>query len=523
MTPPCHAGAALISNGRQTCQTCVCLASLVRGEARHGGRQRDRQRTRNMSASTTDAQHQVYLHTYPIPWHVINVSVEQRADYEMLMQQPLNPQYAYIGASTSLTRQLPRVMARPAGSSDHARALFFLPLSPWPLCFVTDRALRKMVKVDYWQPGQTSARGQLPPVERVMDAARFSSRGRMKDTSTYPHNRIFNHTTHTCAAYERAVRWTLEQPTWLRAPERHLWIYEFPHFLRGALLVEQRGRGCAESLHAKMALGVLLAQEDRLGDWRQARELNHLIIIPFYSPPFFEFDASQATPAEHKDLLAAESSGSGVVCHRFDRGMRGFACDDEVMRHPNQVRQALKMATARLAGGSVLSPADRFSHYHTNFLVRKAALYNRSNFCLVPPGDSTMTPRISSFIAAACIPVFTGNLRDYLPFQSLIPWADVSLSANATDLLRYYSSNKRRNASAPANTSAASSENPLDFLRAMPREEVTRMQQALLSARYHFLYRDEAPSAAHSVAHELREAFGKRGQQRNHTHRVRPC
>ena len=99
----------------------------------------------------------------------------------------------------------------------------------------------------------------------------------------------------------------------------------------------------------------------------------------------------------------------------------------------------------------------------------------------------------------------------------------MSLSANATELLRYYSSNKRRNASAPANTSAASSENPLDFLRAMPREEVTRMQQALLSARYHFLYRDEAPSAAHSVAHELREAFGKRGQQRNHTHRVRPC
>ena len=169
-----------------------------------------------------------------------------------------------------------------------------------------------------------------------------------------------------------------------------------------------------------------------------------------------------------------------------------------------------------------LSPADRLSHYHTHFLVRKAAFYNRSNFCLVPPGDSTMTPRISSFIAAACIPVFTVT-RDYLPFQSLIPWADVSLSANATDLLKYYSINKRRNASAPANTSATGSENPLDFLRAMPREELTRMQQALLSARYHFLYRDEAPSAAHSVAHELREAFGKRGEQRNHTHRVRPC
>ena len=73
----------------------------------------------------------------------------------------------------------------------------------------------------------------------------------------------------------------------------------------------------------------------------------------------------------------------------------------------------------------------------------------------------------------------TENTNNKSRGQDQSRWADVSLSANATDLLRSHSSNKRRNASAPANTSA--------------REEVTRMQQALLSARYHFLSRDERP------------------------------
>ena len=92
---------------------------------------------------------------------------------------------------------------------------------------------------------------------------------------------------------------------------------------------------------------------------------------------------------------------------------------------------------------------------------------------------------VSGTFRVAANKTTTENKTNKSRCQDKSRWADVSLSANATDLLRSHSSNKRRNASAPANTRA--------------REEVTRMQQALLSARYHFLYRDEAPSAAHSV------------------------
>ena len=129
----------------------------------------------------------------------------------------------------------------------------------------------------------------------------------------------------------------------------------------------------------------------------------------------------------------------------------------------------------------------------------------------VPPGDSIMTPRLSSFVAAACIPVLAVP-RDYLPFQSLIPWANITLSVRAKDLLTYHAARNQNDTMPP---------NPLGFLRDMPREEVTRRQQALLATRYHFLYREVAPSAAHAVAYEL-GAFDSQLPS-NHSERVAPC
>ena len=51
-----------------------------------------------------------------------------------------------------------------------------------------------------------------------------------------------------------------------------------------------------------------------------------------------------------KDLMATESSGHLVACHRFDRGPRGgvWSCNDEVMRDPNSVRRGLGRAAAAL-------------------------------------------------------------------------------------------------------------------------------------------------------------------------------
>lgn len=254
----------------------------------------------------------VRLATYAIPWAAINLSAPERAVYESLIAAPPNPEHAYVSASAAIYRMLPGAMAaapiadRP--ERHHNRTLFFLPVSPWHLCFASEEA-RRHARIR-WRPGQPG----LPPVERIMDPVRYSSRTRMRSVHTYPRTLTFNSTTHTCAAYERALRWTFEQPTWQAAPERHLWVYEFPHVLRGALRTEVRMRGCAESVHAKMALGILLAQEDRAYDWRSARAHRHLFLIPFYSPEFFKFDEAAASPAEYKDVLAGESSGHGVSC-----------------------------------------------------------------------------------------------------------------------------------------------------------------------------------------------------------------
>ena len=441
------------------------------------------------------------MHTYPIPWDAINVSTALRAAYHELMNEPLNPEFAYTGASTTIFNQLPRML--PRANSAAAASIFFLPLSPWALCFVSDPEMRRMVKVD-WHPG---LQRKPTPIERIMDVARISSRPRIRTAGTYPRTATFYRMTHTCAAYERAVQWTLNQPSWQRMPERHVWVYEFPHYLRAAILTEHRMRGCVESLNAKMAMGILLAQEDRLRDWREERAQGKLILIPFYSPPFFEFDAA-ARIDSYKKVVAAESSGDGVACHRFDRDPRQlkglFLCSDEAMRNPNGLRIAVKFAVAGLANGSILSPPSRFAHYTTTFLHRKAALYNRSTFCIVPPGDSVVTPRISSFIAAACIPVFTFS-RDYLPFQQIMPWANMSLAVSPADLLRYrYPPNNTASGLAKGGGSAV--RNPLAFLLEMPRKEVRRMQRTLLKARHHFLYRHEAPSAVHSIAHELQAA-----------------
>ena len=88
-----------------------------------------------------------------------------------------------------------------------------------------------------------------------------------------------------------------------------------------------------------------------------------------------------------------------------------------------------------------------------------------------------MTPRISSFIAAVCIPVFTVS-RDYLPFQRLIPWANISLHVRAKQLLSFYAASKKPDSNHCWQNDSCI--NPLGFLGDLPDAEVSRMQQALL-------------------------------------------
>ena len=171
----------------------------------------------------------------------------------------------------------------------------------------------------------------------------------------------------------------------------------------------------------------------------------------------------------------------------------------EVMVAPVDTRFSYVGARAvrDLEGGVVFSPSNRAQHYGESSLVRKAALYNRSTFCVLVPGDSAMTPRLFSFTAAACIPVLTISV-DFLPFRSIVPWANISVSVSAKALLAYHAAARANASKLPAN--------PLAFLAEMSDERIRRMQEQLLHYRWAMAYRrPAAPSAVHSIAQELQE------------------
>ena len=152
------------------------------------------------------------------------------------------------------------------------------------------------------------------------------------------------------------------------------WLFEFPHYV----LPFRTG------LYAKVALGVFLAQENRLGGAARGRT----IPIPFYSPALFAEGAAPRT------TLFAESSGHRVHCHRYDHfpsQHRSWSCADPVMRRAGYYRALLRQQVARLRGGVSQALPQQSS---PAAMGAKARLYASSRFCVAPPGDSYVTPRV---------------------------------------------------------------------------------------------------------------------------------
>ena len=460
------------------------------------------------------------LYTYAPPWHALgynaSVSSAVAATYHEVMATPVDDRFAYVGASADIVQALPRVL--PSAPSPAAADFFFLPVHPWALCF----ANRVVV------PGKRGRRlpwdRRSPPlVEREMDHVRMTQRWRMHALSEWPRADGDNHTHgglsiagggQTCPAYQRMLAAVLASESWAHAPARHIWVFEFPHLLRAALHAEERG-GLApgeRSNDAKMAMGLLLSQEDRWGDWRVARAQHRLVLVPFDTPSYFEFDEAAAAAEggirAYKTTLVSESSGSGVSCHRFDSARADrFACSDPALLSPDQLRKASALAVSHLPGGEVLSPTSRAAHYAGGMLEQKALLYNRSTFCVLVPGDSAMTPRLASFLAAACIPVLTMSV-DFVPFGALVPWENISVSVSPRALLAYQDAVRARNSSSSSRHPRLLRPlppNPLRVLAAMPERKLRAMQGQLLHYRHAFAFRRaEAPSAIHSIARELK-------------------
>ena len=264
----------------------------------------------------------VALYTYDPPLHELNISEAYLADYRTLMRDAPADKHAYTSASWHIHNQLPRVL--PATRDVSApTTLFFVPIAPWHFCLATNEHTRH-------RHHNFATRS----VDRAFDQTRLGARMRMRSALTWPRTKTFLEAAshHWCPEYERVLDWVFRQPTWHAAPERHLWVFELPHVARATLYSERQHLGRAVSRPAKLARGLLLAQEDRCGDYLDAVAQRKLVLVPFFSPGFFRLRASTVGElAPLKTTLAAESSGDGVTCHRFDdckplKSGQGSAC-----------------------------------------------------------------------------------------------------------------------------------------------------------------------------------------------------
>lgn len=225
----------------------------------------------------------------------------------------------------------------------------------------------------------------------------------------------------TCRLYERMVEA-------VGGDERSVWVFPFSHYLRVA------ARRAPASIYGLMGRGRLITIEDRLPDWRDARGRGKLFLVPFYSPPAFHAADADGT----RPVAVAESSSQQVACHRFDQFNATaatphvrWACRDAFMRDPARTRARLKKEVEAMGGVVQTTPSHGAARHflgrtQVTVMVEKARLYQTSRACVVPPGDTVVTPRLFSMIDALCVPLLAID-AEYLPFQQL-PWANMTLS-----------------------------------------------------------------------------------------------
>ena len=323
------------------------------------------------------------------------------------MSRPADPASPYSSAAHMVYNQLPRILPPLGDAPADGRTLFMMPLSSIHLCYCTEvrQALlrnssgrrRRIAKLNLRNETERLQSFISSSPEAALLSERYSSRTLMRDALLWPRKTTG---TISCPAYARAVAWVTSTTTWREAPERHLWVYPYPHFLRAALQTELAHAGRAISLFSRMAMGCLLAPEDRGGDWRAARALGHFVAIPFYDPPVFRYDA--AGGCADKDVLIAESSGHPVSCHRFDGSQHGrshWSCVDPGLQLSAAVRPGLARACHGLNASSSIRlnlvtdgrfalgsrAASAANARAKDVLSTKARLYKRSVFCAVAP------------------------------------------------------------------------------------------------------------------------------------------
>lgn len=156
---------------------------------------------------------------------------------------------------------------------------------------------------------------------------------------------------------------------------------------------------------------------------------------------------------EHADIVIRSSrrkSGAPQPClekarRKYSHTLGGRVAEEAAVVTPPSGEEGLSTSMAARATRSVAG--------------RTGKAYGASVFCLAPAGDTCVSSRINSALAAGCIPVL---LCDEWPgaFSDVVPYEEIIVRLDVAEFLRD-----------PAYV--------LRALRAMPQQEVARRQRAL--------------------------------------------
>lgn len=161
-------------------------------------------------------------------------------------------------------------------------------------------------------------------------------------------------------------------------------------------------------------MGILLTIENRRWDWQEAIAGGRVVLVPYYTPPFFMFNGSAAAADAAKRVDFAYSGSLNVHCMRAENPAEPGENDCRLtpsVRDAGHIRRAVLKATSHMVEGTDinrLSFARSDDFYDGDrlegFLRRVAGAFHGARMCIVPPGDSAVSSRIAQAVFALCIP-----------------------------------------------------------------------------------------------------------------------
>ncbi|KAK9805794.1 hypothetical protein WJX73_000215 [Symbiochloris irregularis] len=194
-----------------------------------------------------------------------------------------------------------------------------------------------------------------------------------------------------------------------------------------------------------------------------------------------------------------------------------------------KVALALNASAPHVQESSVAC-SDKFLNGTHKEFVQMLTEMEHSKFCLVLPGDSQSTRRLSEIFMAGCIPVFVGAPFNSMPLAGSIDYASVAVVFNVTNTSAWLPEPMQWNLSeqghatyatdaqwwlpdAPVNNFAISVPNVeaiWDHLTNMPAAEIQKKADLMHNYRFYMTFNENLSGEQHAVHQILKSIFWRR-------------